>query len=354
MRMLYYNDGNLQVVKRENNLILNGFKENGVDIELYELNDKDWYRNKSKHFQVYENFLDYADKTKPDIAFIRGLSFPEHLLPELQARPDFHSRVSFMFYFRESARSMARAITMKSLLEMPQVKKGFISSMVGKYQDVPNNWKKVNPDKNKYIIVPEVLHETPKDFKADKIKARRYFGLPEDKFVCLFFGAINYSKGLDILLDAMEYLDDDFELMVQSFTTDFNYDFDIYRLLGKDKITFNNSFIDDESVGSLFSACDLVVLPYRNEYSYSSSWVGRLSALAKKPIVVPNFSPFNIFINKFKTGETFESESPRALADSINRIKLNYGDIMKNALFEQYVDLTLNWTELTQEIVKNL
>ena len=49
--------------------------------------------------------------------------------------------------------------------------------------------------------------------KIDKTTARRKHGIPEDKYAVLFMGGLAKIKGTDVILEAMDYLDDRFLLI---------------------------------------------------------------------------------------------------------------------------------------------
>ncbi len=344
MRILYYNDDVLgDLIKRENNLMINSLKKAGADIELYNFQSNDKYRLKNAHFQVYENFLNRAETSKPDIAFIRGLSFPEFLLSELEVRKTEY-KISFIFTQRELSRSMARANLMKKLISRPEVI-SMQQSLIGDLLEPSAFWKDVGGDVVYCKILTEPLDKNLEKFNHEKEEARDYFGIQKNKFVCLFFGRDNFTKGLDVLIDAFKYhLNKDFLLYIQ--TTGEN------REINVENIIYNNFFIEEKFVGKLFRACDLTILPYRKEYTYSGSWVSRLSFMAKRPIVAPDFMPFNKLINRFKLGKLFNAEDSVSLAVAIMEAKRKYNEIIEKAEFDRYLDIILNTDELGKVIVR--
>lgn len=344
MKILFFDDGLNDLIKRENNLMLNSLEKAGAEIKLHTLNSSDAYRLKTSHFQVYDEFLNHAEIEKPDIAFIRGLSFPEYLLSELEVRKTEY-KISFIFFLREISRSLARSNIMKKLISLPQIIP-FQYSLIGQMQDPPTTWIKTGGSKINYKIINEGLNKDLDKFNYDKEKARDYFGIQKDKFVCLFFGRDDFTKGLDVLIDAFrENLNKNYLLYIQ--TSKSNRE----ETLGFDNVVFNNFFIEEGLVGKLFKACDLVVLPYRKEYEYSSTWVARLSIMAKCPIVVPNITPFNKLINHFKVGVLFDVEDFSSLANSIKEARSNYDKIMNEADFDGYLDICPSWDELGEDIV---
>ena len=102
--------------------------------------------------------------------------------------------------------------------------------------------------------------------KQDKKASCKTLNLNPDKKTLLFFGLIRDYKGLDLLLQAMSFLDNSYQLVVAGESYD---DFEKYQQiidvsLAKDRIRVFNQYIEDEDVPVLFSAADAIVLPYKS------------------------------------------------------------------------------------------
>ncbi len=102
--------------------------------------------------------------------------------------------------------------------------------------------------------------------KMDQKQALCKLHLDPDKKTLLFFGLIREYKGLDLLIDAMSYLDDSYQLLIAG---ECYGNFDIYEeQIGaspaKERIKAINHYIPDTKVPLLFSAADLLVLPYKS------------------------------------------------------------------------------------------
>jgi glycosyltransferase involved in cell wall biosynthesis len=102
--------------------------------------------------------------------------------------------------------------------------------------------------------------------KQDRKKACITLNLNPDKKTLLFFGLIRDYKGLDLLLRAMSFLDDTYQLTVAGESYG---DFGKYRQIidtspAKDRIKILDRYITDNEVPVLFSASDALVLPYKS------------------------------------------------------------------------------------------
>ncbi|MDR1610554.1 MAG: glycosyltransferase [Candidatus Symbiothrix sp.] len=102
--------------------------------------------------------------------------------------------------------------------------------------------------------------------KQDKKAACEILNLNPGKKTLLFFGLIRDYKGLDLLIQAMSFLDDSYQLIIAG---EFYGDFGKYRQIidvspAKYRIQVRNQYIADEEVPVLFSAADALVLPYKS------------------------------------------------------------------------------------------
>jgi glycosyltransferase involved in cell wall biosynthesis len=111
----------------------------------------------------------------------------------------------------------------------------------------------------------------PRVLSLSAREAKKSLDLPESKPVLLFFGTIDWRKGLDLLLDAMQLVEPDACALVIAGGPPFRI---------KDKPEFTawfdaigrraralphvilRGYVDDELVDAYFAGADLVVLPY--------------------------------------------------------------------------------------------
>ncbi len=148
--------------------------------------------------------------------------------------------------------------------------------------------------------------------------ALKALNLQTDKINLLFFGLVREYKGLDILLQAMkdqrlkayplclvvagEFYDDysKYEQMVEE-----------YGLSGMVKM--ENKFIKDEDVATYFSACDLVVLPYK---SATQSGVTQIAFHFSKPMLVTKVGGLPEIVSEGRSGYVCEPNA-ESIADCL-------------------------------------
>ena len=314
------------------------------------LNDE--YLFNIKHYQVYDNALTYAERTGADILFFDNLlTFPEYLLAELEVRPNYKPKIVFIFAYRESYKSKARANVIARLIDKPQVRTPVLESFIGYEITPPENSLEVGIDLEKIKVIFDKHNYETQNFCKDKIISRKKYNLPLDKFILLFFGRITYGKGIDLITRAMEKLGPEYFLFVKGNSNSLDCNFDIEKELNhKSNIKFINGHTPEEELGYVFSAADVTIMPYRWQYIYGSSGNVVPSSMARKPMILPNIYPLNEFIDKFNLGRIYDNDNINSLVEKIIEIKENYDEIIKNAKFEEHLK-SLTTTEQMAKIV---
>lgn len=134
----------------------------------------------------------------------------------------------------------------------------------------------------------------------------------------LFFGFIRDYKGLDVLLKAManpELRALKVKLLVAGeFYSDSKIYYDLIESLGiGDDVIISNDFIPDSEVNKYFSACDVVVQPYK---SATQSGVTQIAYHFDKPMIITNVGGLGEFVPDGIAGFVVEPNS-EAVAESI-------------------------------------
>ena len=130
-------------------------------------------------------------------------------------------------------------------------------------------------------------------------------------FNVLYFGRIKYAKGPDILADAKKYMSEYVKITIAGPLED---DLDLENKVDE----YMPWLISEIDVPNLFRKADLVVLPYRKLYKNGHSTVLIQACEYRKPVVVPDFFPFNKVVYEYKIGKVFKSEDSLDLARTIN------------------------------------
>lgn len=167
------------------------------------------------------------------------------------------------------------------------------------------------------LLQPHPIYDQYKD-KTDKLAARKSLGLACDKKTLLFFGFIRDYKGLDLLIESMDDLTDDYQLIIAG---ECYGSFDKYAQLIKQSVLRDNikvfdHYINDDMVSLLFSATDVLVLPYR---SATQSGVIAMAYQLETPIIATNVGALGNTINESSTGLVTEDISASSIAKTVKQ-----------------------------------
>jgi glycosyltransferase involved in cell wall biosynthesis len=152
----------------------------------------------------------------------------------------------------------------------------------------------------------------------EKNAAKRQLKLDEKTNYILFFGFIRDYKGLDLLLHAMadkRLRNANLKLIVAG---EFYTDEKVYRdIIAEhqliDQLVMATDFIPDTHVGKYFSACDMVVQPYKTA---TQSGVTQIAYHFEKPMLVTKVGGLPEIVPHLKTGYVVEVDS-KSIADAI-------------------------------------
>jgi len=120
----------------------------------------------------------------------------------------------------------------------------------------------------------------------DKEKALKFLNLDSSYSYILFFGLIRDYKGLDLLLEAFSTIENKkIKIIIagEYYADKTPYQKLIQKLNLEDKIVEVDKFIPDSEVNYYFSACDVVVQPYK---SATQSGVTQIAYHFNKPMIV--------------------------------------------------------------------
>jgi len=173
--------------------------------------------------------------------------------------------------------------------------------------------------------------------------------IPQNKKYFLFFGFIRDYKGLDILLNALKLLPQDYHLIIAGEVYgNFNkYQEIIDRLQLQSSITLLNHYITDDEVPCIFSASDVCVLPYR---SATQSGIIGVAYQYNLPVIATNVGGLQEMITPYNTGLMVEKIDPTELAKTIEQ----YFNKNLKEKFSANINLfksKYNWENLAQAIL---
>jgi len=151
-----------------------------------------------------------------------------------------------------------------------------------------------------------------------KDTARERLNIPLNSKVLLFFGLIRDYKGLDILLEAMNTLDETYYLIVagEVYGDDKAYLKQVENI-PQAQVVMRNGYIPDDEVKYYFSASDLCILPYKKG---TQSGVQAISDSFCTPVLVSKNGGLHEKIKEGKSGFIIHQLESTLLSEKIQDI----------------------------------
>ena len=152
-----------------------------------------------------------------------------------------------------------------------------------------------------------------------KEAARAELGLDDGPWI-LFFGFIRAYKGLDLLLDALARVRREcpVKLMVagEFYEGEDRYRAQVKRLGLEDAVLFHDQYIPEKRVALYFSACDVVVQPYR---SATQSGIVQVAYQLGAPIICTDVGGLPEVVPHERSGFVVPPEDVAGMAQAIAR-----------------------------------
>jgi glycosyltransferase involved in cell wall biosynthesis len=202
----------------------------------------------------------------------------------------------------------------------------------------------------KYIIHSHPLYDHYGS-KIEQNKAKENLGIPLDKKVILFFGFIRDYKGLDLLIESMKNLSDEYLLFIAGEVYgDFKkYDELIDRLNLRSRVNLQVRYIPETEIPVFFSAADVCVLPYRTA---TQSGIVGIAYHFDVPVIATDVGGLAEMVEENKTGLIINELSPAKISE---RLKVYFENDSKGK-FIPYINEYKNehsWQKLALEITNN-
>ena len=170
----------------------------------------------------------------------------------------------------------------------------------------------------KYILKSHPLYNQFGD-KITKQEACSRLQIPYEKKTLLFFGLIRDYKGLDLLIDALNFLDDSYQLMIagECYGSFEKYQARIDASTARNRIFVHDRYIDDSEIPVFFSAADALILPYR---TVTQSGIVSIALHYELPMLGTPIGDFINSIGKAGTGVIAHEITPEAIAESVREL----------------------------------
>lgn len=205
----------------------------------------------------------------------------------------------------------------------------------------------------KAVLVPHPLYDNFGE-KISKEEAREKLAIGNEQKIILFFGFIRRYKGLDILLEAINEIQNskfkiqNLKLLVagEFYEDRRSYDEQINRLGIKDHLILHTDFIPDDKVKNYFCAADVVIQPYRNA---TQSGVTPLAYHFEVPMIVTTVGGLPDMVPDNKVGLVAQPTA-ESLAEKI----ATYFEKGENYFLPYLIEekKKFSWAKMTESILE--
>lgn len=186
--------------------------------------------------------------------------------------------------------------------------------------------------------------------KLPREEAERILGLKPGRRNLLFFGLIRDYKGLDILIDAFDRIEPNYQLIIagEPYGSFEKYQRQIDASPGRRRIHVFPKFIANSEVKNYFSAADVTVLPYR---SATQSGVSAISYHFDVPMIVTDVGGLKEMIGDTGTGLVSSAATPSFVAKKIEEFFLD--PMIKRKCIENIHKLkeNLGWEKFCNDLM---
>jgi len=195
---------------------------------------------------------------------------------------------------------------------------GGVDAYITQSKSVRDDLLSMDPNA-RYLEVAHPVYNLFGD-RVEKSEARRRLGYDAHEPLLLFFGFVRAYKGLDVLLDAMPAVRRDLpaRLLVlgEFYEPKGETEQKIASLGLSDCVTLRDDYVPNEEVGLVFSAADLIVLPYR---SATQSGIVPIAWQLERPVLCTDVGGLAEVVEDGVTGMVVPPLDPGALAAAILR-----------------------------------
>jgi len=221
------------------------------------------------------------------------------------------------------------------------------SAFVAMSEEVKGDILSIRPDAN-VLLKPHPLYDHFGK-RINREEAHQQLKLDPKKKTLLFFGFIREYKGLDILIDAFDALDESYQLVIAG---EMYGSFDVYQKQidankNRERIHAHVRYIGDAEVPAFFSSADAVVLPYRTA---TQSGITAIAYHFESPLIISDAGGLGEIVHHEKTGLVVPDVNPENLAEAIRAYFSRYD---QNKFMEEIrlLKSTLSWDAFTDSLL---
>lgn len=175
------------------------------------------------------------------------------------------------------------------------------------------------------IFVPHFKYQYDKRYNPDNITKDLSDLFNSNKITFLFFGNLNISKGVDIVIESFQQIENSLSQKANLIVAGKDFDGTIckYDVSKNDNIHILSRHITDDELKFLFTKCDYVTLPYRKT---SQSGIIETAFHFKKPIIASNIPYFIQTLNQFPSFGILSENTIKQYSTTISSVIENHNN----------------------------
>jgi glycosyltransferase involved in cell wall biosynthesis len=215
-------------------------------------------------------------------------------------------------------------------------------------ESVRKDWE---PFAGKHTVHIPVAVSTREEAVLSKSSARRMLGLPDDAFICLFFGTHRMGKDYQTAVEAAKLAKSHPFLLFAGPVISGNDPSLLIKASGYSNAASWSRFFLDSETARVFDASDLAVLPYAQGYEKGSAVLLQACEYGK-PVVAANTGHLADFINLHGTGKLYTPEDPVDLAKVLD--EMAYISATESIELSERIQKTADlysWKNLTRKYI---
>ena len=205
---------------------------------------------------------------------------------------------------------------------------------------------------NKILIASDGVDIKKFDIQCSKAEARKKLNLPQNKKIILYSGHLYKWKGVQVLVDSSEYLDEKHLMVLVGGTEK-----DIRELRIKNQELKNISIIGYrpyQEIPYWLKSADVLVLPNSGKKEISKNWTSPLKLFeymaSKRPIVASDLPSTREILNE-KNAVLIEPDNPEKLFQGIRKI-LEDDDLAEKISNQAFQDVQqYSWRNRSKHIL---
>ncbi len=206
-------------------------------------------------------------------------------------------------------------------------------------------------DKKFIGIVPYPVNQSICKMRGIQTTIKSQFGIPETSKLILCFGETRYGKGADLAVNALSKLPSNFQLLIagaQKYFTTRDLSLIAEKCGVKDRVHFIPRYLTNEQTTAVFQSSDILLLPYRKEFSGQSGPL-TMAASIGKPIACADLPVLSSMIIDFQLGKVFLAENVESMAEACKSLETWQENRVNTQKFIEYHSPN----HFAQEVYKN-